>query len=151
MALFSISLRLAATVTVIGALGADKTAPRPLTSEERQHASSQRARLTLLNGESRTVLLDGVGCPTSMCSRVSVDTKAVGDSVVTKTWLDSVAAIKDVSRADALFVFRDGSERRLSVIPLNRVLYIKGGLAGDEKIDLASIRSIEFIDSASKQ
>jgi len=150
MTLFSISCRLAATITVVAALGARKTAPRRLTSEEQQHASSQRARLTLLDGESRTVLLEGVGCPTSMCSRVSVDSKAAGDSVVTKTWLDSLTAIKDVSKADALFVFRDGSERRLSVIPLNRVLYIKGKLAGDEKVDLASIRSIEFILLGSK-
>jgi len=70
--------------------------------------------------------------------------------MVTKTWLDSVAAIKEVSKDEALFVFRDGTERRLSVIPLNRVLYVKGRLAGDEKIDLASVRSLEFIAPASR-
>ena len=150
MTLFSFTFRLAATITVVAALGADRSAPQPLTIEEQQHLSSQTARLTLLNGETRTVLLEGVGCPTSMCSRVLVNSKTPGNPLLTKTWLDSVSAIREVSKDDALFVFRDGTERRLSVIPLNRVLYVKGRLAGDEKIDLASVRSLEFIAPASR-
>jgi hypothetical protein len=148
LSLFPIRLAaLAAAVSAIGAVGTASLAP---AGEEKQHASSLTAKLTLLDGKSRTVALEGVGCTSSICSRVSVDSRKPGDPVVTKTWLDSILAIKDVTKDDALFVFRDGTQRRLSVIPLNRVLYIKSQSSRDEKINLATVRSLEFIPSSSR-
>ncbi len=144
--LFPIRLAvLAAAITAIGAVGATQSAPMPAAGEAREHLSSLTAKLTLLNGESRTVVLEGVGCTGSMCSRVLVHGRKPGDPVITKTWLDSIAAIRDVAKDDALFVFRDGTQRRLSVVPLNRVLYVKSRWGSDEKIDLMTVRSLEFI------
>jgi hypothetical protein len=136
---------LAAAITAIGGVGATQSAPTPAAGEDREHLSSLTAKLTFLNGESRTVVLEGVGCTSSMCSRVLVNGRKPGDSVITKTWLDSIAAIQDVTKDDALFVFRDGTQRRLSVVPLNRVLYVKGRWGSYEKIGLSTLRSLEFI------
>jgi hypothetical protein len=103
------------------------------------------ARMTLANGSSRTVTLEGVGCSQTMCSRVAVRSKADGDSRVTRTWLDTIAAIKDVTSEDALFVLRNGTTCRLSVIHDNRFLYFadQNGVGG--KIDLAGVKSVEFL------
>jgi len=153
MNLFLFPIRVAALATalsVIGGAGAASFAPASAAGEEAQHASSLTAKITLLNGASRTVALEGVGCTASICSRVAVDSRKPGDPVITKTWLDSIATIKDVTKDDALFVFRDRTQRRLAVIPLNRVLYIKSQSGRDEKINLATIKSLEFISSVSR-
>ena len=140
---------LGAALTSIGAVWAEKAIP-PLNIEEKGHRSSLTAKLTLLNGNSRMVTVEGVGCTAGMCSRVSLNSGKLGDPVVSRTWLDGISAIKDANKDDALFVFRDGSERRLSVVPLNRVLYVKNASGGDEKISLAMVRALEFIVPASK-
>jgi hypothetical protein len=101
--------------------------------------------LTLLNGTTETVTLEGVGCSTSMCSRVAVASKERGAAVVTKTWLDSIAEIRNITKDDAGVRFKDGAERRLSIVPLNRVLYIQGPKGAAEKMDLARVRSVEFL------
>jgi hypothetical protein len=158
MRIFLLPVRLAvlaAAVTAIGAVGAANSGAPPTSGEEKVHRSSLTAKLTLLNGEERTVLLEGVGCTSSMCSRVTINSGKPGNSgrpseAVARIWLDSISAIKDVSKDDALFVFRDGTQRRLSVVPLNRVLYIKSHRGGYQKIDLATVRSLEFITSTSK-
>jgi hypothetical protein len=144
MSMMSRWIALAAIVTVFGAVGGARTSPAPLVGEERQHRSSLTAKVTLLNGTTRTVTLEGVGCSSRMCSRISVNGTLAGASVVSRTWLDSISMIRDVTRDDALLVFKDGSERRLSVVPLNRVVYLKGRLGGYERLDLAQVRSLEF-------
>jgi hypothetical protein len=98
----------------------------------------------MLNGTSRTATLEGVGCPASMCSRVVVNSKARGESAVTHTWLDSLASIQDIAKDDALFRFKDGTERRLSVVPLNRVLYVRNR-SDMEKLDLSLVKALEFV------
>ncbi len=140
---------LAAAAIVAGAAGS-ATGPRTAVGEEKQHLSSLTAKLTLLSGESRPVTLEGVGCTSSMCSRVALNSEKQGDSVITRTWLDSISAITDVTKDDALFVFRDTTQRRLAVVPLNRVLYIKSRWVCNEKIDLATVRSLEFVRPSSK-
>ena len=62
-----------------------------------------------------------------------------------QTWLDSVASVRDTGENDALFVMRDGTERRLSFVPDFRVLYVSNPNGYTEKVDLAKIRSIEFL------
>jgi len=98
--------------------------------------------------------LEGVGCSTSMCSRVVVNSvvvnsKGPGEPGVTHTWLDSLAGIRDIAKDDALFRFKDGTERRMSVVPLNRVLYVRDSSGAREKLDLGTVKALEFI-SASK-
>jgi hypothetical protein len=60
--------------------------------------------------------------------------------------VDSIASIKDTTETDALFVMKDGTERRLALVPDFRVLYVSSRNGGAEKLDLAKIRSLEFLD-----
>lgn len=46
---------------------------------------------------------------------------------------------------DALFVLNDGTERRLSLMSDFRVLYLANPLGGREKLDLARVKSVEFL------
>jgi hypothetical protein len=87
--------------------------------------------------------LEGVGCSASICSRTVIKSNAGSDSLV-KTWLDSIAAIRDTTASDALFVLKDGTARRLSLVTDFRVLYLANRLGGTEKLDLAKVKSVEF-------
>jgi len=104
------------------------------------------ARLSLTDGTSRTVSLQGVGCSETLCSRAAVRSRIEGDPRVTRTFLDTIAVIKDITRDSALFVFKDRTERRQSVIADNRILYLVNQNGGEAKIDLARVTSIEFLE-----
>lgn len=121
----------------------------PWARPEEARASSARleARMTRANGTSETITLEGVGCSEAICSRVAVRTKLDDDPRVTKTWLDTIAAIRDITSKDALFVLKSGTTRRLSVVHDNRFLYFSDQRGGERKIDLAGIKSIEFLAS----
>ena len=113
-------------------------------SEDRQsHLSGLTARITMADGTSRMARLEGVGCSASICSRIAIKGKAENESLV-KTWLDSIAAIRDTTPKDALFVLKDGTARRLSLVTDFRVLYLANRLGGTEKLDLARVKSVEF-------
>ena len=116
-----------------------------LPATDPRHLSSLKVRLTLVSGASQTATLEGVGCSTSICSRVSVDSRGRGEAIIAKTWLDSIAGIQEITKDDALIRFKDGAERRLSIVPLNRVLYIQGPSGSAQKIDLAKLKSVEFL------
>ena len=98
----------------------------------------------MANGTARTITLQGVGCTERLCSRVHArDMKADG------VWLDGLASIREISHnadgpVQAVFTLKDGSERRTSIIALNRVLYIQGRFGRTEKLDLASVARIDF-------
>jgi len=64
---------------------------------------------------------------------------------VTNTWLDTIAAIKDITSDGALFVLKNGTSRRLSVVHDNRFIYFADQQGAEKKIDLAGIQSIEFL------
>jgi hypothetical protein len=108
---------------------------------------SMMVRLTQADGSSRTVALEGVGCSESICSRVVVISRAEGDAGAISTPLDTVAVITNIRDDKAQFVFRDGTMKRLSVVPWNRVFYVHGG-AGSETIDLAQLSLVEFLPEA---
>jgi hypothetical protein len=113
-------------------------------SEDRLgHQSGLTARITMADGTSRMARLNGVGCSASICSRTVIKSKAENDALV-KTWLDSIAAIRDTTATDALFVLKDGTARRLSLVTDFRVLYLANRLGGTEKLDLAKVTSVEF-------
>ena len=101
------------------------------------------ARVTMLDGASRTVKLVGVGCSVSICSRTVIQGNAEGKSLVTAR-LDAIAAIKETTGNDALLVMKDGTQRRLSLVKDFRVLYLANGSGATEKVDLSKIKSIEF-------
>jgi len=109
-----------------------------------RHRSSLRAKVTMADGTARTITLQGVGCTESICSRVRAkDTKA-GD-----VWLDGLASVRDISHeplgpVTAVFTFKDGRERRASIIEVHRVLYIDGRFGFTHKLDLARLARIDF-------
>jgi hypothetical protein len=131
-------------IALVVASGALRTVP----SEAQAGRSSIVARMTLVDGSSRTVAFDGVGCSEAMCSRVAIRGKAGGDSRVTRTWFDTIATIKDITSEDALFVLKNGTARRLSVVHDNRFLYVADPNGVGEKIDLAGVKSVEFLAQA---
>ncbi len=108
------------------------------------HASSLVARITMHNGATRTVKLEGVGCTQSICSRTAIKAKTASDALV-RTWFDSLAAIKDITAKDALFVLKDGTSQRMSLINDFRVLYLANQLGGTERLDLRTVKSVEFL------
>jgi hypothetical protein len=74
-----------------------------------------------------------------------------GDAHVQRTRLDSLVAIKDITKDGARFVFKDGTERRQSVVSDNRVLYVVNQSGGETRIDLARIASVEFLGAAQSE
>jgi hypothetical protein len=130
---------LAAVVLLGGTVGVPTTAPFDLEG----HESSLRATVTMTDGTSHTIALQGVGCAQGMCSRVRVrDTKAES------LWLDRLASVHDISQnaegpVQAVFMFKDGSSRETSITALNRVLYV-GSRLWTHKLDLTGVTKIDF-------
>ena len=137
------SLIVLATVSALPAMSAIGSA-RPGAAAE-PFTPKRMVRLTLSNGGSLTVPLDGVGCPASICSRRVMDTRASGEPGITSTELDTLSAIGDVRDGGAEFIFRDGTTQRRSIVPWNQTLYVDGS-AGSKRIDLAQVSRVEFVD-----
>ena len=139
------TLRIGCMATIL-LIPAFRSGGASLPSQVEGHRSGMMARVISADGTSRTVRLEGVGCTESMCSRVFITSK--GESAAPlRTWFDSIASIKDATANDALFVMKDGTERRLAFVTDFRVLYVSGPHSRAEKLDLAKIRSLEFLDS----
>ncbi len=130
-----------AIVSALTSFGSARNAEPALTKLE-GHRSNLEVQLVLTDGSIRTVTLEGVGCPVAMCSRVAVNVRAEGKGLIEKIWLDSITSIQDITADGAVFVFKDGTRRRLSVLTVNRVLYVAGS-AG--KTDLSHVRSLTFV------
>jgi hypothetical protein len=128
---------------VIGALGVVGFSQPTAPPKPAGPVSPLTARLTSLNGTSRAILLDGVGCSVSMCSRVFIRGKAK-DGSQEQILLNTIASIKDGN----VFTLKNGSERHLSLVPDFRVLYLTNPDGRVEKIDLTKTKSIEFLAPA---
>jgi hypothetical protein len=102
------------------------------------------AKITMRDGTTRIVKLDGVGCPRSICSRTAIKAKTQTDSLV-RTWFDTLATIKEITASDALFVLKDGTSRRMSLVSDFRVLYLATRLDGTDRFDLASVTAVDFL------
>lgn len=131
----------AAFTTVKGASSSAK-----FVDDGQGHLTGLTARITMRDGEVRTVKLDGVGCAKAICSRTAIKGR-VGDDTEVRTWLDSLAAIRVTNDHEARFVSRDGTSRRMSLVTDFRVLYLADRLGGSRKLDLAKVGSIEFLSS----
>jgi len=110
------------------------------------NATGLLARITLPNGTSRTLELEGVGCSISICSRTVIKGQAKDGSLV-EIHLDTLAAIKRATSGGASFVLKNGTELHLSLLRDFRVLYVanRANRQGVEKIDLATVKAIEFL------
>src|SRR6516164_1781987 len=119
-------------------------------SEHVEHAG-QLIRLNLRDGSSQTVTLDGVGCDETICSRVAVNARSLGNVIANRTRFADIAAIRDISESTATFVLKDGTTHRLAVVPDNRVLYVFDANHRSQKISLQRLTSVEFDTSGSAQ
>jgi hypothetical protein len=121
------------------------------------HSSNLTAKLTFFDGASQTVVLQGVGCSVGICSRHAIGGRGASDSLV-NTWLDTIAAIKETTEDDAVFVLKDGTEQRLSFVhgmvgahdgrnkqSYTRFLYATKEFGVERTIDLAKVKSVEFL------
>lgn len=129
-----------AAICVLGGTGVASMSPR----DDHSHRSSLKARVTMADGTTRAITLEGVGCTASMCSRVAVRSMKT-DSI----WLDGLASMRNISDGTegvvtATFTFKDGSGREASVVPGNRILYIEGRFGRTQKLDLGSLTRIDF-------
>ena len=107
------------------------------------HKTFLRAVLTMADGTTKAVTLEGVGCTTSMCSRVRARENNSDD-----IWLDGLTSIRQIHDANgaiqATFIFKNGKEREGSIVQDNRVLYVSRWLNSPEKVDLARVLRIDF-------
>jgi len=115
-----------------------------VSEETQRHASGLMARIKTRDGVLRTVRLEGVGCAQALCSRTAIKGQGA-DNLEVRAWLDSLAAIRETSNHDALFVSKDGTSRRLSLLTDFRVLYVANRLGAARKLDLAQVESVEFV------
>jgi hypothetical protein len=118
--------------------------PLPAVDDPNGHRSSLRATLTMSDGSTRPVTLQGVGCTTNICSRV----RALGANSES-FWLDGIESVRGIScekdgAVTATFKLRDGTERQSSIVEGNRILYIRQRFGRVEKLDLASVARIDF-------
>jgi hypothetical protein len=114
---------------------------------EQGHIPGFVARITMPNGTSRTAEVQGVGCTSAICSRVFISGKEDGP-VPVRIWLDGIAAINTIDKNTAQVVMKDGKERRLTLIPDFRVLYISGANGHSERLDLQTVKSLEILSPA---
>jgi hypothetical protein len=113
----------------------------------KEPASRLMAKITLLDGAAYIMKFDGVGCSASICSRTVLKGRGDRDAMVS-TRLDSIATIKDSTGDNALFLMKDGSQRRISLVTDFRVLYLINDKGAQEKVDLAKVKSVEFLGAA---
>jgi hypothetical protein len=142
MKMLSLGSRIIPIAIVALAGGAGVTSITP--NDYQGHRSSLRANVMMVDGTARNITLRGVGCAISMCSRV----RAMG-MTADGLWLDGLASVREISHdpdgpVAATFKFRDGAERRESIVAANRILYVAGHFGLTEKLDLASLTEIDF-------
>jgi hypothetical protein len=97
----------------------------------------------MMDGSGRSVTLQGVGCSQGMCSRVRLK-----DTDKNNIWLDGLASVSNISQnadgpVQAVFTFKDGSSRHVSVTGLNRVLFV-GSPFWTRQLDLTKVRRVDF-------
>jgi hypothetical protein len=105
---------------------------------------ARAAHVTMRDGTCADVLLEGVGCPVAICSRVAIESRADGKTAKQSTPFDRVAKIEGLNGSEALFVLKDGTIERRAIVRDNRVLYVTTRDGRQEKIDLAALQSLAF-------
>jgi hypothetical protein len=102
------------------------------------------ARITLKSGATRSVTLEGVGCPESICSRIAISSRTPGESAVRRIDFETITAVRDVTGLSAVFVMKDGTTQPASIVWDNRVFYVIDQTGRRGAIDLRAVNSIEF-------
>ena len=139
-----ISRLVAAFIVAVACLAPSRGVAGITPHDDKGHRSALRATVTMTDGTTRAITLQGVGCSIAVCSRVRAR-----DSKADDVWLDGLSAVRDISHnasgpIQASLTFRDGTERQTSIVEDNRVLYVQGRFGRAEKLDLASLTRIDF-------
>ena len=116
----------------------------PFHGWSREAAGTEHARVvkvTLSDGSSHVGRLEGVGCNVALCSRVAINGRLR---------FDRLGAIREVCDGRAQFVFADGTEESVSVIPDNRVFYLRMADGHRKKIQMHELKSLKFMPQESR-
>jgi hypothetical protein len=111
------------------------------------HARSIIATLTLRTGDRRIVTLRGVGCSEQLCSTTHLETRSARRVEIERTRLRDIASMRITTPDEVTLVMKDGSTSRMSIVPLNRTLYVADAVGHEERIDVGQIASLEFESS----
>jgi hypothetical protein len=149
MALMGAGLLAPVTMSISGANRAAQAGEPAAVSAPQAKPSILTAKLTLLNGASRLVTIEGVGCTRSICSRTHIDGKAEQEPS-TAAPLQSIAfnaidAIQNTAPNKALFILKDGGRLQMSLVADFRVLYLLDESGRSQRLDLGEIKSLEFM------
>jgi hypothetical protein len=130
--------------TAVVLLLAGTVTPGVTSDDYEGHQSSLRANVTMADGTTRVIRLEGVGCTVSVCSRVRAKETKAGS-----LWLDEIASLREISQNEdgsvqAVAIFKDGSRRATSIIDGNRILYVDGRSGRIERLDLSRLTQIDF-------
>lgn len=139
------ALRMSLAVILFGPAASTLKPAAPSSNDG--HQSALAAKITMPDGTLRMVRLEGVGCSASICSRTEIKGKTEARPLL-RTWLDAISSIKVTSPDSAILVMKNGSERTISLVNAFRVLYVTNAPGGSEKIDLADVRSVEFVPAS---
>lgn len=136
------------TMTIRGSNPAAQVGEAVSTSDA--PSSTWTARLTLFHGGSRLVKIEGVGCTRSICSRTDIRGRGEHEAFEHPGSLDSIPfdaidAIQNTTPTRALFVLKDGTRRRISLVTDFRVLYVRDESGKAQKLDLSEVASVEFV------
>jgi hypothetical protein len=145
-------------IFILTALSGIAFGQKPTITKKEGHLSPLIVKVTFLSGESRTLMLQGVGWFGGIGDTHAIRGIGEGNSLVS-IWLDTIAAIKDTNADDALFILKSGTERRLSFVDNNSVqsglkdyyirnFYVANQDGGTERLDLAQVKSVEFAATA---
>ena len=148
MRTFRIGCITVALIPVLTVAAANEPSPVKGSGQQASHGhlSGLIARAFFTDSTDRVIKLEGIGCSESMCSRVFIRSTTENGAPL-QTWLDSIASIQHTAANDALLVMRNGTEQRVTLVPDFRVLYVSNPAGRQERLDLARIRSLEFLDS----
>lgn len=112
-------------------------------AQAEEPASILKARLTLLNGASRLVTLEGVGCTRSICSRTHIEGNAAHEPSAIA--FSAIGTIQNITPNSALFVLKDGARQSMSLVKDFRVIYVLDESGRSQRLDLAEVKSLEFM------
>ncbi len=117
----------------------------PVTMTTSAANSTISAKLTMADGATRTVELDGVGCTISICSRTQIKGHARGASLDAFAF-DAIQTIESATQDKVLLVMKDGTTHRLSLDNNFRVLYFHSESGSEGQLDLSKMKSLEFVE-----
>ena len=140
-------MKLINVVLLSGSLVAPVTMTTSAANRPLQAAQSPTisAKLTMADGATRLVELDGVGCAVSICSRTQIKGHARGASLDSFAF-DAIQTIESATQDKVLLVMKDGTRRMLSLDNNFRVLYFHSESGSERQLDLSKMKSLEFVE-----